>query len=83
MNTAVFVNPITKQIEQMPVEMIAAYVPFADHLPLELAARVAAIRDDEAARNLELSCLDTEYQALTLADATGFDYLAVEPPSLR
>ena len=80
MDVAIFVNPITNRIEIMPVAMIGAYVPCAEHLHLEEAARVAAIRDDEAAVNLELSCIDTEYQSV---DATGFDRLAVEPPSLR
>jgi hypothetical protein len=49
-------------------------VSYATYLHLEEAARVAAIRDDEAAVNLKLSCTDTEYQS---ADATGFDRLAV------
>jgi hypothetical protein len=80
MDTVVFVNPITGKIEQMPIAMVNAYVPFASHLHLEEAAKVAAIRDDEAAVNLKLSCTNTEYQSV---DATGFDILAVEPPSLR
>jgi hypothetical protein len=66
----------------MPVEMIAAYVPFATFLRLEEAAKVAAIRDDEAATNLKLSALDTEYQGAT-PEGAGYDILAVEPPSLR
>jgi hypothetical protein len=65
----IFVNLITEHIEQMPVAMINAYVPFATHLHLEEAANVAAIRDDEAARNLELSCTDTEYLVLILEGA--------------
>jgi hypothetical protein len=77
MDIVIFVNPITGRIEQMPVQMITAYVSYATYLHLEEAARVAAIRDDEAAVNLKLSCTDTEYQS---ADATGFDRLAVPFP---
>ena len=55
----IFINPITEEMETMPVEMICAYVPFASDLYLEDAAKVAAIRDDEAATNLLLS-MDTE-----------------------
>lgn len=60
-DNVVFVNPITNRIEQMSVAMICAYVPFASDLKLEEAARVAAIRDEEAATNLLLS-INTEYQ---------------------
>lgn len=73
LDIVVFINPITDKIETMPVAMIGAYVPDATHLCLEEAARVAAIRDDEAATNLLLS-IHTEYQG---EDATGFDRLAV------
>ena len=83
MNTVIFFNPITGKIEQMSVAMVNAYCQHAEYLHLEEAAKVAAIRDDEAATNLELSCIDTEYPSLTLEDATGFDRLAVEPPSPR
>ena len=58
---AVFTNPITGKIETMPIAMIGAYVPHASHLNLAEAARVAAIRDDEAATNLLNSIMDTEY----------------------
>ena len=70
-------NPCTGELEQMPVAMVAAYMPYASYLHLEEAARVAAIRDDEAAVNLQLSCIDTEYLSI---DATGFDRLAVPFP---
>ena len=46
-----FLHPINGRINNMPVEMIAAYVPFASHLRLEEAARVACVRDEEAAIN--------------------------------
>lgn len=70
----VFINPITDKIEVMPVEMICAYVAFPSDLNLEEAARVAAIRDDEAATNLLLSMdIDTEYQT----EGTETDRLAV------
>jgi hypothetical protein len=80
MDIVIFVNPITRKIETMPVQMITAYVPYASYLHLEEAARVAAIRDNEAAVNLELSCIDTEYQSVTLEDATGYDRLSVPFP---
>jgi len=79
----IYTDPITDEVELMPIEMIAAYVPFATYLHLEEAAKVAAIRDDEAAANLELSCFDTEYWSLILPEGCGFDILSVEPPSLR
>lgn len=79
----VYLDPLSDEIELMPVEMITAYVPFATYLRLEEAAKAAAIRDDEAARNLELSCNDTEYALLTIPEGIGYDLLSVEPPSLR
>lgn len=79
----VYIDPISDEIELMPIEMITAYVPYASDLQLEEAARVAAIRDDEAAINLKLSCIDTEYRAETFPEGAGFDLLSVEPPSLR
>jgi len=74
MDIVVYVNPMNGRIETMPVQMIAAYVPFASDFHLEEAAKVAAIRDDEAAANLLLS-MDTEY--LTREEGTGFDRLSV------
>lgn len=82
MSIVVFLNPITEHIEVMPVQMVAAYVPYVSYLDLETAAKVAAIRDDEAATNLLLSCTDTEYRSFDL-EGCGFDLLSVEPPSLR
>lgn len=87
----VYTDPITDEIELMPVEMITAYVPYASFLRPEEAAKVAAIRDDEAATNLLLSVIldehDTEYQRVItppeLSDGVSFDRLGVEPPSLR
>ena len=69
-------NPVTRKLEQIPVAMIAAYVPFASFLHLEEAARVAAIRDDEAATNLLLS-MDTEYLSDQFSEGTGYDRLSV------
>ena len=84
LDVAFFFNPMTDHLDIMPVEMITAYVPFATYLHLEEAARVAAIRDDEAATNLLLSMdNDTEYLTLNLPEGCGFDLLSVEPPSLR
>ena len=78
MNTVIFTNPITGHVEQMPIAMIGAYVPFADHLHLEEAAKVAAVRDEEAAANL--IPFDTEYGVVSPLDV---DRLAIQPPSLR
>lgn len=82
MDTALFIHPITKQPAAMPIEMVAAYVPFASYLHLEDAAKVAAIRDDEAADNLLLS-IATEYPSETFPEGAGYDRLSVEAPSLR
>lgn len=77
----IYTDPMSDEVELMPVEMIAAYVPYATDLQLEEAAKVAAIRDDEAAANLLLS-MDTEYLD-AIPEGAGFDILSVEPPSLR
>ena len=78
MDTAIFTNPITGHVEQMPIEMIGAYVPHAEYLHLEEAAKVTAVRDEEAAANL--IPFDTEYLVVSPLDV---DRLAVQPPSLR
>ena len=72
----IYTDPITDEIELMPIEMIAAYVPFSTYLRLEEAAKVAAIRDDEAATNLLLS-MDTEYLSDQFPEGTGYDRLSV------
>lgn len=52
----VFSDPFTGAICTMPVEMVSAYAPFpAEHLHLEEAAIVAAVRDVDEATNLLLS----------------------------
>ena len=53
-----FIDPFNGLVDTMPVEMIAAYVPFATHLRLEEAARVACVRDKEGATNLLESFTD-------------------------
>ena len=50
----------------MPLEMLGAYLPYGSHLKLEEAARVAAIRDDEAAANLALSAIEVTYPETTV-----------------
>ena len=81
---AFFIDPFTSHLAVMPMAMITAYVPFASFLHLEEAAKIAAIRDDEAAANLLLSMdIDTEYLSLTVPEGAGYDRLSVEPPSLR
>lgn len=74
----VFMNPITERIEVIPVEMVIAYVPYAEHLRLEQAARVAAIRDSEAAANLLESI--TEPILSMVVDGCGYDRLSVPYP---
>jgi hypothetical protein len=77
-----FVNPITNTVDMMPLEMVQAYVPFASHLNLEEAAKVAAIRDEENANPLLLSIRNVNLFAPT-TNGCGHDELSVEPPSLR
>lgn len=62
----VFTNPITGKIERMPAEMVSAYVPYACELDLEAAARVACIRDEEAADNLLLSVVECKQPAIEM-----------------
>ena len=76
-----FLHPINGHLNTMPVEMIAAYVPFASHLHLEEAARVACVRDEEGANNL-LGSLTDQY-SVSISEGCGYDELSVEPPSLR
>lgn len=76
-----FVNPITHAFDTMPLAMVQAYVPHAEHLNLEEAARVAAIRDDEAATNLLLSIKLVDLFVPIHEGAR--DELSVEPLSLR
>lgn len=86
----VFLNPFNGKLDLMPVEMVNAYAPYTG-LSLEGAARVAAIRDDEAATNLLLSVIldehESEYaQVITppeFSEGTAHDVLSVEPPALR
>jgi len=47
-----FINPRTNLVDEMPLQMVDAYVPYASYLRLEEAAKVAHIRDEEAALNL-------------------------------
>lgn len=74
----IYTDPITDEVELI-IEMITTYCPYATFLRLEEAAKVAAIRDSEAADNL-LQSIHTEYLE---SDGTGTDFLAIEPPSLR
>lgn len=45
----------TVTVMEIPLEMIAAYVPEMEHLNLEQAAAVARERDQQAASDLVLS----------------------------
>lgn len=77
-----FVNPFTQAFDIMPMEMVQAYVPYASHLNLEEAAKVAAIRDEENANTLLLSIQQVNLFA-PFAEGCGHDELSVEVPSLR
>ena len=78
-----FINPITTKPAAMPVAMVNAYVPYAEHLHLEEAARVACIRDDEAATNLFLSVVEAQHPEVltvfeTITEGTSTDVLTAE-----
>lgn len=77
----IFENPISGRIECMPVEMIATYIPYASHLRLEEAAKIAAIRDEDSAANL-FESLANRY-SVSISEGCGYDELSVEAPSLR
>lgn len=77
-----FVNPITNTVDVMPLEMVQAYVPYASHLNLEDAAKVAAIRDEENANTLLLSIRNVNLFVPT-PDGCEHDELSVEASSLR
>lgn len=77
-----FVNPFTQAFDVMPLDMVQAYVPYASHLNLEEAAKVAAIRDTDEANSLLLSIHQVNLFAPT-PEGCGHDELSVEPPSLR
>lgn len=79
----IFINPVTGKPDQMPVEMIAAYVPDSSMLNLEQAAKIASTRDFDAAQNLLLSVQDATVLS-SLAHWVGAEnILTIEPPSLR
>ena len=48
---------LTVTVTEIPIEMIAAYVPEMKHLNLEAAAAIACERDDQSALELLLSIL--------------------------
>jgi len=77
-----FVNPFTQAVDMMPLAMVQAYVPFASHLNLEEAAKVAAIRDEENANTLLLSIHNANLFAPS-PEGCGHDELSVAAPSLR
>lgn len=77
-----YVNPFTQAVDMMPLGMVQAYVPYASHLNLEEAAKVAAIRDEENANTLLLSIRNVNLFVPT-PDGCEHDELSVEVPSLR
>lgn len=78
----VYVDPFTDRIASMPLEMLQAYVPYAPHLRLEEAAKVAAIRDEDEAANLLLS-IERANLFCTPPEGCTNDEISVEPPTLR
>jgi hypothetical protein len=87
MDVITYSNPFTGKMAQMPVAMVQAYVPDSD-LRLEDAAKVACIRDDEAASNLLLSIVGVQHPEVladleSILEGTATDRLSVEPPVLR
>jgi hypothetical protein len=74
-----FINPITGKLEIMPVEMINAYLPMQDGLRIEEAAKLAAVRDHEAAINLMLSVIDPVGEILAHPEGLPVDEIAIEP----
>jgi len=76
-----FVNPFTQAVDMMPLDMVNAYMPYASHLRLEEAAKVAAILDNEAANNLLLSI--TQVDLFVPIPEGARDELSVEPMALR
>jgi len=77
MDTVIYIDPNTGYVDQMPIAMIAAYVPYAEYLNFEEAAHMAHICDVDAAINLLLSIDET------IPEGTSLDVLSVESPSLR
>ena len=77
-----FVNPFNQAFEMMPLAMVNAYVPYASHLNLEEAAKVAAIRDTDEANSLLLS-IEQVNLFCTTPEGCTHDELSVEPPTLR
>ena len=61
----IFLNPRTNLVDAMPLEMVQAYLPNGTDLNLEDAARVASIRDEEAALNLMESALPEELEVIS------------------
>ncbi len=79
----VYFQPFTGQITTMPIAMVNAYVPYAEHLNLEEAARVAVIRDTDEATNLLLSVQDFAVLSMPMSEGSNADLLTIQPPSLR
>jgi hypothetical protein len=81
----IFVNPITQKMDSMPDEMIGAYLYDYTDLDLEAAAKVATIRDQEAADNLLLSVIECTLPdvEMIISEGTETDLLSIESPSTR
>ena len=79
----VFIDPFAGAITTMPVAMVDAYVPYAQHFNLEEAARVAAIRDTDEATNFLLSVQECAVLSMPMSEGSNADLLTIQPPSLR
>lgn len=83
LSPVVCIDPFVGGIITMPTAMVNAYVPYAQHLNLEEAARVAAIRDADEATNFLLSVQDCAVLSMPMSEGSNADLLTIQPPSLR
>lgn len=78
-----FINPLTEKLDIIPLGMVQAYVPYAPHLPLEDAARKAAVLDFESAATLLRDLNGGIDPTISYPLVEEADYLTIQPPSLR
>jgi len=76
LSPVVCIDQFAGGIITMPTAMVNAYVPYAQHLNLEEAARVAAIRDTDEATNFLLSVQDCAVLSMPVSEA--MDEVSVE-----
>lgn len=80
LSPVVFIDPFAGGITTMPVAMVNAFVPYAQHLNLEEAARVAAIRDTDEATNFLLSVQECAVLSMPMSEGSFEDLLTIQPP---